>query len=194
MRRKVIDMPGNQNEARFYECVWPHRAVALRTAKILTSNDADAEDLAQEAMMKAFRSITSLREGGNPKAWLLTIVRHAHVDRVRAVSHRAECSLDAMEMDPVARECSEESDCWSNPEATLNSFSDQEMIDALKNLPQEIRWTLLLVDIEGLDDADAAAILNVPNGTIKSRLHRGRQMLRGVLAPMARELRLAVPA
>jgi len=61
------------------------------------------------------------------------------------------------------------------------------MIDALQRLPEEIRWTLLLVDVEGVDQADAAELLDVPVGTIKSRAHRGRAMLRDRLAPLARE-------
>ena len=64
------------------------------------------------------------------------------------------------------------------------------MIDALKSLPEEIRWTLLLVDVEGWDQQDAAGLLDVPVGTIKSRAHRGRLMMRDVLRPVARERRL----
>jgi RNA polymerase sigma-70 factor (ECF subfamily) len=64
------------------------------------------------------------------------------------------------------------------------------MIRALQRLPEEIRWTLLLVDVEGMDHADAAAVLGVPVGTVKSRAHRGRAMLREALLPMARDLRL----
>jgi RNA polymerase sigma-70 factor (ECF subfamily) len=64
------------------------------------------------------------------------------------------------------------------------------MIQALQRLPEEIRWTLLLVDVEGMDHADAAAVLGVPVGTVKSRAHRGRAMLREALLPMARDLRL----
>jgi RNA polymerase sigma-70 factor (ECF subfamily) len=64
------------------------------------------------------------------------------------------------------------------------------LIDALRQLPDEIRWTLLLVDVEGMDHADAARVLDVPVGTIKSRAHRGRTMLREALTPLAKELRM----
>jgi RNA polymerase sigma-70 factor (ECF subfamily) len=79
---------------------------------------------------------------------------------------------------------------WDDPHALLQRFSDRHMIQALQCLPEEIRWTLLLVDVEGIDHAEAAAILGVPVGTVKSRAHRGRRMLREALLPLAKELRL----
>ena len=72
----------------------------------------------------------------------------------------------------------------------LEQFSDAEMIDALSRLPEEIRWTLLLVDVEGMDHKEAAGVLDVPVGTIKSRAHRGRMMLRDKLLPLARQARI----
>jgi RNA polymerase sigma-70 factor (ECF subfamily) len=72
----------------------------------------------------------------------------------------------------------------------LNEFSDAEVIKALQHLPEEIRWTLLLVTVEEMDQADAAGVLGVPVGTVKSRLHRGRMMLRQALLPLARDRRV----
>ena len=76
------------------------------------------------------------------------------------------------------------------PDELLNGFSDQEIIVALQSLPDEMRWTLLLIDVQGLSIADAAKVLEVPPGTIKSRAHRGRGMLYEALRPLARELGL----
>jgi RNA polymerase sigma-70 factor (ECF subfamily) len=188
----MFGAPGNLT--RFNRCVWPHLAAALRTAGILTANDADAEDLAQEAMLKAFRSIESLRDDARAKPWLLAILRHAHLDRAHVLAHRNERSLDASGIDAAAPEPSEEFDHWGDPEATLQSFSDHDVIRALRALPPAICWTLLLVDVEGLTEADAAEILHAPKGTIKSRLHRGRQMLRNTLAPLAQDLRMLAVA
>jgi RNA polymerase sigma-70 factor (ECF subfamily) len=94
--------------------------------------------------------------------------------------------------EPARPDAGDPEAAWSNPESVLNAFSDQQVIDALRALPEEIRLTLLLVDVEGLDQRDAAGILDVPVGTIKSRAHRGRAMLRESLLPLARELRLIV--
>ena len=173
----------------FYRLVWPHRATLLRTAHLLSRHLADAEDLAQEAMLKAFRSLDSLQNESRIKPWLMTILRHCHTDRLRAGKPK-ELSLDQIDFDPVDRNPPETPDLaelWHEPEEVMRLFSDEQIIAALQTLPKEIRWTLLLVDIEGLNDAEAAGVLEVPTGTIKSRLHRGRSMLRAALAPLLSE-------
>lgn len=177
--------------ARFYDEVWPHAAVVLRTARFLAGDDAEADDLAQEVMLKAFRRLDQFRPGTDMKAWLLTILRNTRIDRLRAgAAHNRDVSLEALAGDPAAAEGEKPAQTWDEPEAVLEEFSDQQVIDALNGLPEEIRWTLLLVDVEGLDHTEAAKILEVPIGTIKSRAHRGRGMLRDALAPLAKDLRL----
>jgi RNA polymerase sigma-70 factor (ECF subfamily) len=186
----------NANQQRFYDLVWPHLPAVLRLARILTGDANDAEDLAQETMLKAFRSLEQFQVGTDAKKWLTAILRNARIDRLRSTARQTEhkVSLDQMELDPPAAE-GEIGDAMpafepgEDPQQILGSFSDQEMIDALQQLPEEIRWTLLLVDVEGLGQEDAAGLLDVPLGTIKSRAHRGRAMLRTALAPMARDRR-----
>ena len=179
---------------RFYDLVWPQMATVLRVARILVGNHAEAEDLAQETMLKAFKGIDGFDSGTNVKAWLMTILRRARVDRLRAASSAAgTVSLQSVDFDPECHEQSRQTDVEvlrEHPEEVLNSLSDQHVIDALQRLPEDIRLTLLLVDVEGMPHEDAATILEVPVGTIKSRTHRGRAMLREVLLPMARDLRL----
>ena len=178
---------------RFYAEVWPHAATVLRTALYLTHDQAEADDLSQEVMLKAFRHLDQLQAGTDAKAWLMTILRHTRIDRIRAAAaHERDVSLEDLGSEPAgttapAAEAADE--VWNEPEAVLQEFSDQQVIEALKRLPEEIRWTLLLVDVEGMDQADAAAVLGVPVGTIKSRAHRGRGMLREALTPLAREIR-----
>ena len=173
---------------RFYRLVWPQRAAVLRLARILTRNPCDADELAQDAMIKAFRAIDGFKEGTDIRAWLAAILRNARIDRLRAAGTHHTLSLDELPFEPVQAATPGAGDvAWNEPEEILQSFSDQQMIDALGTLPEEIRWTLLLVDVEGLDQADAAKILNVPVGTIKSRAHRGRVMLREILAPFAHQ-------
>jgi RNA polymerase sigma-70 factor (ECF subfamily) len=182
---------------RFYEVIWPHAAAVLRTARVLAGRLADAEDLAQETLLKAFKSLDLLREGSDAKAWLMAILRNARIDRARAESHSArDVSLEQMGGEVEDRSTQVEVDgadgrrCWEDPEQVLQSFGDEQMIAALRGLPDDIRWTLLLVDVEGINHADAAEVLQVPEGTIKSRVHRGRAMLRQALLPLARELRM----
>lgn len=174
--------------ARFYELVWPHAATVLRVARMLTHSHADAEDLSQEAMLKAFRAIESLHDPKDARPWLLAILRHCHIDRTRRRKPTVSC--DALKIDfpaPAEPDLVHGTDA----EALLESFSNEEMVGALRRLPSDIRWTLLLVDVEGLSEADAARVLSVPTGTIKSRLHRGRRMLFELLRPLAARLRLA---
>ena len=182
-------MTDSDRTAGFYQLVWPHAALVLRVARILTHSDADAEDLSQETMLKAFRGLDSLHDAGGVKHWLLTILRNCRIDRARA--REPELSYEAAELEPEAPPESDHVHS-TDPGELLESFSDQEMIHALRRLPEEIRWTLLLVDVEGLNDAHAARLLAVPVGTIKSRLHRGRRMLYQSLRPAAKRLRLAV--
>jgi len=177
--------------ARFNTLVAPHLADALAFARWITRDRADAEDVVQEACVRAFRSIDRF-SGSNAKAWLLTILRHAHVDRARARHGNGEISLDALGVDQPApaTDPPEDMSAWGDPHRAMAGFSDQEVILALKRVPEEIRWTLLLVDVQGMDDREAAEVLGVPVGTIKSRLHRGRRMLREYLLPVAIDRRL----
>jgi RNA polymerase sigma-70 factor (ECF subfamily) len=174
---------------RFYDLVWPHRTDVLRVAQFIAKHQADAEDLAQETLLKAFRKIGSFKEGSDTKPWLLLILRNTWLDRVRAAKARPETSLSDLSTEPVMRDV-ETAGEWTRPEELLNVFSDQQMIEALRQLPEEICWTLLLVDVEGLGQQEAAEILAIPLGTVKSRVHRGHAMLKTLLLPVARERRL----
>ena len=185
-------MDQEQANRRFYDLVWPHRADVLRLAQFLCRNAADAEDVAQEALLKAFRKIDRLQDGSEPKAWLLAILRNTWLDRLRAASAHPQISLSELTSEPAERTEVEARDSQGSlkPEELLSDFSDQQMIDCLRRLPEEICWTLLLVDVEGLSQEEASEVLDVPTGTVKSRAHRGRKMLRQLLLPLARERRL----
>ena len=186
-------MDQEQRTRRFYDLLWPFRADVLRVAQYLTHHRPTAEDLAQETLLKAFGGIDRLQAGPDVKAWLLRILRNTWLDRHRATASRpAEVSLGELPLEAEADSLLDpgRSESWGDPRAVLEAFSDQQIIVALQALPEEIRWTLLLVDVEGLSVQEAAEVLDVPGGTIKSRSHRGRRMLRETLLPLAIELRL----
>lgn len=185
-------MENEQAKRRFYELVWPQMPAVLRTAQVLCGgNTADAEDLAQETMLKGFRALDSFLPGTDMKAWLLTILRNARIDRLRSVP-------SAVSLEDLTAELAGGPECpqldrsavQDDPDIVLSSFSDRQMIEALGNLPEEIRWTLLLVDVEGMGQQEAGEVLQVPSGTIKSRTHRGRAMLREGLLPLAKQARI----
>jgi len=161
---------------RFYAEIWPHAAMLLRAARLLSG---DADDLVQETLLKAFKAIDSLDSDTNARPWLLTILRNTRIDQLRRPGRE---STD-IDLDQLADDSGSPAANWQHPQEMLEAFSDQQVIDALKKLPEEIRWTLLLVDVQGIDHAEAAAVLGIPAGTVKSRAFRGRAMLREILAP-----------
>ena len=182
-------MDHEQATRRFYQLVWPWRADVLRVARFLSRDWAAAEDLAQETLFKAFRAIDRLDAGPDVKAWLLAILRNTWRDRVRALAAHPESSLDEISDEP---QVSPEPDAAvpdpsGDSFAVLDAFSDQQVIDALQSLPRELCWTLVLLDVQGMSIQETAELLEVPAGTIKSRAHRGRRMLRDALLPLARD-------
>ncbi len=178
------------------QIVWPLLPLLLRTAQYLAGSTQQAEDLVQETALKAMGAIDSFEPGTSAKAWLLTILRRAHIDSLRAGRRRVQTvSIDteaAVEpAAPAGPSAGAYDSRWDEPEAILEGFEDAEVIAALKQLPDEIRWTLLLVDVEDMDHCQAARVLEVPEGTIKSRAFRGRAMLRDRLFELARRRGLA---
>ncbi len=179
--------------ARFKTDAWPLLPSLLRTAMMLTHNPHDAEDLVQETMLRAYRHIDSFQTGTNMHAWLITILRRLHIDTHRANTRRVSTqSLDALSRDPVDTNSestltqSDETD-WKNPDELMNRFDNDTIASALRALPESMRWVLLLVDVEQLSVADAAHILDIPQGTVKSRASRARVQLRQYLLPIAQQ-------
>ena len=179
---------------RFYAEVWPEAPMLMRTAISLTpapGNPAEAEDLVQETLLKAFKAIDQLQPGTSPKAWLLTMLRRTWIDRWRKRERRPDGH--AVDLDNVAEPATDNEPAgeydgdWTDPQALMSRFGDQDIIGALRLLPEGYRWALLLVDVQSLSVEEAADTLDVAPGTIKSRLHRGRAMLRDRLHVYATE-------
>jgi RNA polymerase sigma-70 factor (ECF subfamily) len=188
------DLDQQEATKRFYDLVWPHRSALLRVAQVLTHDVHDAEDLTQDTLVKAFRAIEQFGAGTDSKKWLLSILRNTRIDRLRASASSAkDISLDQFAVDIAdarPQQSTEGDGGWENPAEILNEFSDALVIDALQGLPEEVRWTLLLLDVEDLKLEEAATILGVPLGTVKSRAHRGRALLRQALVAIAQDRRL----
>ncbi len=172
----------------------PHVPVVLRAARHLVRNRAEADDIAQETMIKAFKGINGFRTGTDMRAWLMTILRNTWIDHVRSSAAAASTvSIEQLGVEVAedsSHRASDADPAWDNPDDLMEGFSDCHVIDALHRLPEEIRWTLLLVEIEKMDHEAAAKVLGVPAGTVSSRAFRGRAMLRQELLPIARGLGL----
>lgn len=174
---------------RFKDEAFPLLPALLRTARILTRHEQQAEDLVQETMLRAYKSADSYEPGTNMKAWLMTIMRRTHIDIHRKAARRLQpTSLDALPIEPADESAAESHDeAWSDPEQLLARFDDQDIEQALRDLPENMRWVLLLVDVNQSSIAEAAEVLGVAEGTIKSRASRARQKLRSLLMPVAQE-------
>jgi RNA polymerase sigma-70 factor (ECF subfamily) len=189
-----LDRTEPEANKRFYEQVWPHAPTVLRTAQFLVHDSTEAEDLAQEAMLRAFRGLASFREGTDMRAWLMTILRNTRIDRLRSRAGPGRTisfeQLPAEPEDKHPQPAGGEHPAWDRPQELLDGFSDHQIILAMQDLPEDMRWTLLLVDVEGLEYQEAAHVMGVPVGTAKSRAHRARAMLRQALLPIAKALHL----
>jgi RNA polymerase sigma-70 factor, ECF subfamily len=173
-------MVGEDNKARFDTLVAPHLTEALALARWLASNRADAEDIVQEACLRAFRAIDSF-SGGSSRAWVLTIVRRAAYSWLS--KNRAPPVLAVDDLNPRERTWAEyggdaEATNRTTPEAELIAKSDAARLEAaIAALPVEFRETFVLRDIQGLDYREIAEVTGTPLGTVMSRLARARRRL-----------------
>jgi len=175
----MASLKSEDDQARFASVVLPHLADAYALARWLTGNRADAEDVVQEACLRAFRGIGGFA-GVNARAWVLTIVRHAAytwlgknrsaslvmVDDLEAVEQKRSSAGAAFEQAP------------QTPEAELIAKADARRLEAaIAELPVPFRETLVLRDVQGLDYREISEVTKVPIGTVMSRLARARRRL-----------------
>src|SRR5580692_4529045 len=158
----------------FEEVVLPHLDAAFNYARWLTKNEADAEDVVQDAYVRALRFFSSLRDE-NARAWLFTIVRNTWYGRFPRRSGSAVMTVADEGADNQA-------DASLDPEAQMIQQQTVEHVRrALETLPTDFREMLVLRELEGLSYKEIAAIVGIPLGTVMSRLARARERLAGVL-------------
>jgi RNA polymerase sigma-70 factor (ECF subfamily) len=159
---------------RFELQVLPHLDAAYRFARWLSSVPGHADDVVQDAMLRAFRAFESFR-GQDPRAWLFTIVRNCHVTAITRQRRRAHEQLPDESAVDSAHFIAPE----PGPEADAMQRDDQRSMDRLMaTLPENYREILVLRELEELDYRDIATIANIPIGTVMSRLARARAALR----------------
>lgn len=172
----------------FEEIALPSLDVVYRTAVALSGRQQQADDLVQETFLKAFERFESFQPGTNCKAWLLQILRNTWIDRLR----RKKIAGQALPLKEgiIAEKKHDYETIWSNPEDLIENFTDEQVIKALSELPEDQRLTLFLIDVEQLSQKEVAQITGVAPGTVKSRTSRGRAVLKGKLNSYAREMGL----
>jgi RNA polymerase sigma-70 factor (ECF subfamily) len=159
---------------RFERIIMPHLGAGYNLARWLVRNEHDAEDVVQEAYLRALRSFDRYR-GGDPRSWVLTIVRNTcytwlRRNRTAEVAPTADAADDCWEEIPA--------DPAAEPEAQFIRDADRQLLrEALEALPAEFREALVLRELEGFSYKEIADIVNVPLGTVMSRLARARKQL-----------------
>src|ERR1700687_788911 len=182
------------DQATFADLAMEHMASLYTAALRMTRNPADAEDLVQETYLKAYRAFGTFQAGTNLKAWLYKILTNTFINSYRARKRRPEQSelddvedlylyrrLGGLEAAAAGRSAEEE---------VLDHFTDADVKAALESLPEQFRMAVLLADVEGFSYKEIAEILDVPIGTVMSRLHRGRKAMQKHLFEFAVERRL----
>lgn len=173
----TLQAPEQAREVAFKTHVVPELEVMYNVAMALTRSPADAEDLVQDALIRAYRAVDRF-DGRHPRAWLLTILRNTHINRHRR--RRPELLRDPdTELERLA---ATSAGGEFDPEAVVvEPVFDAQVATALENLPDRFRSAVKLVDVAGLSYQEAADQLSVPVGTVMSRLHRGRRRMRAEL-------------
>lgn len=163
--------------SRFEREAMPHLDAAYRFARSLTRDAADADDLVQEAFVKALAAFDTYEEGTNCKAWLFRIVRNTFINQVRARRH--EVVVDEVPVGVGGLSNWADTPAFRDPEAAILLAATREQVEAaLEGLPPDFRAAVVLSDVEGLTYKEIADVMGTPIGTVMSRLYRGRRLMR----------------
>lgn len=166
------------------------------TALRMTRNRLDAEDLVQETYIKGWRSFHTFQEGTNLRAWLFRIMTNTYINKYNAQKRKGtEVELDDVEELFLYKRLGsiDQSQLSSSAEdQMLDLFTDDEVKNALESLPEDFRIPVLLSDVDGFSYKEIAEMLEIPIGTVMSRLHRGRKAMQKMLYEYARDRGLIV--
>ncbi len=177
------------DRAEFAEQAMQYAPQLYSAALRLTRNSADAEDLVQDTYLRAWRSFATFQEGTNLRAWLYRILTNSFINTYRAKQRRpSEAGLDNIEDLYLYKRLGSLDTALGNRSAEdtmFDLFTDDEVKAALEALPENFRLPVLLCDVEGFAYKEIAEILEIPVGTVMSRLHRGRKAMHKLLYDFA---------
>jgi RNA polymerase sigma-70 factor (ECF subfamily) len=169
----------------FNEEIIPHLDALYNFGLRLTSDTNDAEDLVQDTIVKAYRFFSSYEKGTNAKAWLFRILKNSYINNYRKKSKKPQ-QVDYDEVSTFYETIrAERTDTSDLEDKMFRELIDDELSNALDNIPEDFRTVVLLCDVEDFTYEEIANMLDVPIGTIRSRLHRGRNLLKAELMEYA---------
>ena len=169
-------MSATDPQRQFEQVIVPHLDAAYNLARWLAGNDHDAEDITQEASLRAFRFLSGFR-GGNSRSWLLTIVRNTAYTWLKQNRPQAVVSIAEDELHEI-----EDPEALRNYSSALHHADRDVLRAALEDLPTEFREVLILRELEGLSYKEISEVADAPIGTVMSRLARARKQLQDFLA------------
>ncbi len=176
-----------QKQQDFEDEIIPHLDAMYNFALRLTSDPNSAEDLVQDSIVKAFRFFSSYEKGTNAKAWLFRILKNSYINNYRKKSKQP----SQVDYDEVASFYetirADRTDTSDLEDRMFRDLIDDDISNALEELPEDFRTVVLLCDIEDFTYEEIANMLDVPIGTIRSRLHRGRNLLKSQLLEYAQK-------
>ena len=179
------------DKATFTAQTMEHMPSLYTAALRMTRNPADAEDLVQDTYLKAYRAFESFQQGTNLKAWLYRILTNTYINNYRAKKRRPEeTDIDDVEQLYLYRRLGGLEGAQSGRSAedeVLEHFTEADVKEAVESLPEQFRLAVLLGDVEGFSYKEIAEILDIPIGTVMSRLHRGRRALQKRLYDFGRQ-------
>ena len=187
-------MKGNDTRKEFEELAMPHVDSLYNMALRMSTNKEDAEDLVQETYLKAYRFFNTFQKGTNVKAWLFKILRNTFINKYRkAISSPSEVLYEDIELvnsyvsNNNEPDTKESIDTLKSKVESLDDILGDDIKNAIDSLPIEYREAIIYSDIEELTYKEIAEIINVPIGTVKSRINRARSLLRKNLWNYAKE-------
>ena len=192
---KSDDVPSADPRALFEEQALQYMDQLYAAAMRLTRNPADAADLVQETFVKAYQAFGQFQQGTNLKAWLYRIQTNTFINNYRKNQRNPyQGTIDDLEDWQLGNAESATATSGRSAEAeAIDHLPDSAVKDALQAIPEDFRMAVYFADVEGFSYQEIADIMKTPVGTVMSRLHRGRRMLRDLLADYARERGIAVP-